>query len=67
MTQGLAHAAASNATPQATPVAHPDTSTIEHLSFLFVQSATSARFSQNPEDGSAPYLLTLKGHTGGTI
>lgn len=67
-------ALAQDATPSASPATLGDDG-----SFLFVQTATSGSFTPNPNagtpvangtpvaSGGADYLLTLEGHTGGTI
>ncbi|CAA9533617.1 MAG: hypothetical protein AVDCRST_MAG49-77 [uncultured Thermomicrobiales bacterium] len=66
--------------PEMGPGAAPDPATLgEDGTFLFVQTATSGSFAPNPNAGTpaaggeaapgggAEYLLTLKGHPGGTV
>ena len=67
-TLGAFHASAQNATPVETPAASPVPTDIEKVPFLFVQSASSATFAENTDaNDTADYLLTMKGHTGGTV
>ncbi|MGC4190278.1 MAG: hypothetical protein QM589_03475 [Thermomicrobiales bacterium] len=78
-TFALGASALAQGTPAATPASSSTTASGNQEMFLFVQTGGHGTFIPNPNaatpdtnatptpGGGAPYLLTLEGHTGGTI